>query len=166
MAISRSARIHPSSAVPSITGYLVIEKVEHSRMFNMLTLHLMCFAAKGDREVVRQAISMATEAEPVVAAGNLADKMEYPPKATDKQIAEVEAAKRKAESAFFSAKAALETAQKLVTTVGPIAPIGMEMSVQVPRGDIAGLMNKEGQPDVALCYSWLMDQPDYTGTEV
>lgn len=166
MAIQKSVRIHPSSEVGEIkAAYIVIDRIEHQRLVGAVTLGMVCFASRDDRETLRQAAKDGAEAAPIIAAGDRVNELTYPEKPSDEQIQAVDRQRLEASRAFEDAQLKLAAAQRAAQGIQPIGPIGMAPVLVVPAADVAALL-VNGSPDMAACYAWLMKQPGYDGEAV
>lgn len=166
MAIEIAVRVHPSPAVPAIpAAYLMIERVDHARLVGMLSLHIIVFASKDDRDRLGEALEEIARQSIIVGAGDQSLKMAIPASKNADEILAARAARQEAAEAYRSAQEALALAQAQAQAIQPIDALDVPRVVAVPSADVPFCL-RNSQPDIALCYDWLASQSGFAGVKV
>lgn len=162
MAIEKNVKVHPSAAVPPLEkAYVMIDRVDYSRVTRDLRVVLVCFASKEDRETVRAALMERTAAMATLQATAQISRVPLSEFASEKEREE----RRAVVAEHAAARQALDAAQEVIQSTKTLDPPGLPLLVGVPPQEVSACL-RDGEPDVALCYQWLTKQGAYSGAEV
>lgn len=163
MAIEIVAKVHPSPAVPTVPGaYLMIERIDYARLIGTLSLRVIVFASREDRDRLGQALADIAKQAAIVGAGDPSVRMGIPAGGTAQEVLAAREARTLAAQAYRAAQESLAVSQAQIQEVRPIDVVGLPRVVNVPPVQVASCLT-DGQPDVARCYEWLATQPGFGG---